>query len=83
MPAAVAASATATAEVSREIPAAEEPEEAPYIDLEAVASDNSTPIPTLEEAVESIPESTRSLLEKRLRGRFIGVTRLPRNALIK
>lgn len=37
----------------------------------------------MEEAVASIPESTRTLLEKRLRGRFTGVSRLPRNALIK
>lgn len=44
---------------------------------------SNTPLPTLGEAVESLPESTRSLLEKRLRGRFIAVSRLPRNALIK
>lgn len=54
---------------------------APSNDIDA--EDSNLPMPTLDEAIQSIPESTRNLLEKRLRGRFISVSRLPRNALIK
>lgn len=46
-------------------------------------ADEQSPLPPLEQAVARVPRDVREILEDLFRARFVGVKRVPKNALKK